>query len=247
VIDYDSELRSHYPHLRAAAAIAAGERVLDVGCGAGESTRDAARAAAPAPVLGIDISEALLAQARARSEGIANVRFVLADAQTHPFADGEFDVAISRFGTMFFADPAVAFANLARALRPGGRLAMLVWQAYERNTWVREVDRAVGAEPDTSEAFSLGDPATVRRLLAGFDDIGFDEVREPVFYGPDAAAAVAFVSAFQSTHDALAAMGPDEATAARERLRALMEAHRTPEHGVALDSRAWIVTARRAP
>jgi SAM-dependent methyltransferase len=247
VIDYDSELRSHYPHLRAAAAIAARERVLDVGCGAGESTRDAARAAAPAPVLGIDVSEALLAQARERSEGIHNVSYVLADAETHPFGEGEFDVAISRFGTMFFADPGAAFSNIARALRPGGRLVMLVWQAYERNMWVTEVDRAVGAPPGSSEAFSLGDPDTVRRLLAGFDDIGFDEVHEPVFYGPDAAAAVEFVSAFQSTHDALAAMGPDEARAARDRLHALMDSHRTPDHGVALDSRAWIVTARRAP
>jgi len=244
VIDYDGELRAVYPHLRRAAAVARGERVLDIGCGAGETTRDAARAATPGAVLGVDVSEALLAQARQRSEGIGNVSYVLADAETHPFPEAVFDVAISRCGTMFFADPAAAFANLRRALRPGGRLAMLVWQAYERNPWVTEIDRALGVSPAPSEAFSLGDPAVVREVLAGFEDIRLSEIREPVFYGEDGAAAVAFVSAFQSTSDALAAMTPDEAARATARLRALMDAHRTGD-GVALESRAWVVSASR--
>jgi SAM-dependent methyltransferase len=244
VIDYDGELRALYPHLREAAAVTRGERVLDVGCGAGQSTRDAARAAAPGPVVGVDVSEALLDQARTRSAGLANASYVLADAQTHPFPAAEFDVAISRFGTMFFADPPAAFANIARALRPGGRLVMLIWQAYERNAWVTEIDRALGAAPPPSEAFSLGDPAIVREVLAGYGDVRLEEVREPVFYGDDGEAAVEFVSAFKSTSDALAPMAPAEAERALARLRALMDAHRT-DAGVAFDSRAWIVTARR--
>jgi SAM-dependent methyltransferase len=244
VIDYDGELRALYPHLRTAAAIAAGERVFDIGCGADQTTRDAARAAAPGPVLGVDVSEALLEQARRRSEGLANVSYVLADAQTHPFPD-EFDVAISRFGTMFFADPVAAFANIARALRPGGRLVMLIWQAEERQEWAAEIDRALGGLSTGGGlgAFSLGEPATVRRMLAGFRDIRFEDVREPVFYGDDSAAAVEFVSAFQSTSDAFAAMAPDEAERALARLRALMDEHQT-DAGVAFDSAAWIVTAR---
>jgi SAM-dependent methyltransferase len=248
VIDYDSELRAHRPHLRAAAAVSAGDRVLDIGCGAGESTRDAARAAAPGHVLGIDVSEALLEQARARSDGLGNVSYVLADAQTHPFANGEFDVAISRFGTMFFADPVAAFANIAGALRPGGRLVQLVWQPWERNEWVSEIARALGGPRDASGAFSLGEPATAGEILerAGFSDVRFDEVREPVFYGPDVAAALEFVSQFQSTRDALTAMAPADADRAVERLRRLLDEHRTAEHGVAFDSRAWIITARRA-
>ena len=247
MIDYDSELRALYAHLREAAAVARGERVLDIGCGAGESTRDAARAAAPGSVLGVDVSDALLEQARRRSDGVINVSYVLADAQTHPFPDARFDVAISRFGTMFFADPVAAFANIARALRPQGRLAMLVWQAKERQEWVTEIDRALGGPAETGglDPFSFGDPETVTNILAGFRDIRFEAVHEPVFYGADAAAAVEFVSAFQSTHDALSAMAPDDAQRARERLLALMDEHRTPEHGVAFESRAWIITARR--
>ena len=218
--------------------------MLDIGCGAGETTRDAARAAAPGRVLGIDVSEALLEQARRRSEGLANVSYVLADAQTHPFPDREFDVAISRFGTMFFADPAAAFANVGRALRPRGRLVMLIWQAYERNEWVAEIDRALGGQRLGSDAFSLADPATVRSVLDGFRDVRLDEVREPVFYGPDAAAALDFVSAFQGTRDALAQMAPDEADRARDRLRQVLEDHRTANDGVAFASAAWLVTAR---
>jgi SAM-dependent methyltransferase len=247
VIDYDSELRALYGHLRAAAAVAQGDRVLDIGCGAGESTRDAARAAAPGPVLGIDLSEALLEQARARSEGLANVSYVLADAQTHPFTDGRFDIALSRFGTMFFVDPVAAFANIGRALRPGGRLVQLVWQTRERQEWALEIARALGGPVDSGglDPFSLGEPATLRRVLAGFQDIEFEDIREPVFYGPDAAAGVEFVLAFQTTQDALAAMSPEDAERTLARLRALMDDHCTAEHGVAFDSRAWIVTARR--
>jgi ubiquinone/menaquinone biosynthesis C-methylase UbiE len=250
VIDYDSELRAHHPHLVAAAAVGPGERVLDIGCGAGETTRDAGRAAAPAPVLGVDVDERLLELARRRTDGLDNVSYVRADAQVHPFASEQYDVAISRFGTMFFADPPAAFANIARGLRPGGRLVMLVWQAHERNEWVSEIDRVLGGAPQPSglDAFSLGDPATTKRLLtdAGFGDLQLGDVQEPVFYGSDSAAALEFVRGFQSTRDALAALSADDAERALERLRELLEAHRTPDAGVAFDSRAWIVSGRRA-
>jgi SAM-dependent methyltransferase len=243
VIDYDGELRALYPHLRAAAAVAPGERVLDIGCGAGQTTRDAARAAAPAPVLGIDISEALLARAR-DAEGPENVTYVRGDAQTHQFPEAGYDLAISRFGTMFFADPAAAFANIRRALRPGGRLVQLVWQARERNDWAAEIDRALGGPPVPEEAFSLGEPDVARGLLDGFREVEFEEVREPVFYGPDAAAALELVSAFRATAEALARMTPADADDALERLRTMLDAHRGAD-GVALGARAWVITARR--
>jgi SAM-dependent methyltransferase len=225
MVDHDAELEAYDPHLRAAAAIRPGERVLDVGCGAGRTTRDAGRAAAPGEVLGIDVSAPALERARERND-LGNVTYEQGDAQTHPFAPGRFDVAISRFGTMFFSDPVAAFANVGRSLRTGGRLAMLVWQQRERNEWAL----ALGVDP---EPYSLGDAAAAERILAaaGLDDIGFEDVREPVFFGSDADAALAFVTPFARAIPA-------------GRLRETLAAH-AGEDGVTFDSRAWLVTARR--
>jgi ubiquinone/menaquinone biosynthesis C-methylase UbiE len=186
---YDAELRAHQKRFRAAYGISPGNEVLDVGCGAGLTTREAARAAAPGRVVGIDISERMLELARkaTAAEGVGNVVYQLGDAQTHPFAPGAFDVAISRFGTMFFADPAAAFANIATALRPSARLALLVWQRSEDNEWAQAIDGALGdaAQPPSPgvDPFSLSDAEATARLLerAGFDALRFEAVREPVF------------------------------------------------------------------
>jgi SAM-dependent methyltransferase len=219
---FDEEMRPHNERLRAAAAIRPGERVLDVGCGAGQTSIEAARAGGH--VLGVDVSTRMLERARQRAEG--SVEFVLADAQTHPFEPASFDVVISRCGLMFFADPAAAFANIRRALRPGGRLVGLIWQRYEDNEWATALD--VSPEP-----FSLGDPETTRALLerAGFRDVSFEDVSEPVFYGDDIDAAFAWANWF-------APLGEDE-------LRELLVAHRTRD-GVLFGSRAWIVSATSA-
>jgi len=108
-----------------AAQLQGGERVLDVGCGCGATTLAAARAIAPnGEVVGADLSEPMIdvARRRAADAGVDNVAFVQADAQTHDFGAPTFDVVMSRFGTMFFADPAAAFANIASSMGPGGRL-----------------------------------------------------------------------------------------------------------------------------
>src|SRR3954454_22414756 len=104
---YDLEMRAHHEHLRAAYGIRAGDEVLDIGCGTGLTTREAARAAAPGRVLGVDVSERMLGRARqvTAAERVGNVRYELGDAQVHRFDPAGFDVAISRFGTMFFSDP----------------------------------------------------------------------------------------------------------------------------------------------
>src|SRR4051812_13241754 len=143
---YDAELRAHHEHLRAAYGISPGDEVLDIGCGTGLTTREAARAAAPGRVVGIDVSERMLERARkvTAAERLDNVRYELGDAEVHRFHPVAFDVAISRFGTMFFSDPAAAFANIAAAVRPGGRLVLLVWQRQEDNEWVRAIDAALG-------------------------------------------------------------------------------------------------------
>jgi SAM-dependent methyltransferase len=218
---FDQEMRRHNDRLRAAAAIQRGERVLDVGCGAGQTSLEAARAGGR--VLGVDVSERMLERARQRAEG---VEFVLADAQVHPFERASFDVVISRCGLMFFADPDAAFRNIASALRPGGRLVGLIWQRYEDNEWATALN--VSRAP-----FSLGDPEATRALLerAGFRDVAFEDVTEPVFYGDDVDTAFAWANWFSP-------LGEDE-------LRDLVAAHRTPD-GVLFGSRAWIVSATSA-
>src|SRR3954452_15433415 len=143
---YDAELRAHHEHLRAAYGISPGDEVLDIGCGTGLTTREAARAAAPGRVVGVDVSERMLEWARqvTAAERLDNVRYELGDAQVHRFEPAGFDVAISRFGTMFFADPAAAFANIAAALRPQARLVLLVWQSGERNEWDQAIAASLG-------------------------------------------------------------------------------------------------------
>ena len=217
---YDQEMRAHNERLRGASAVRSGDRVLDVGCGAGQTTLEAARVAAH--VLGVDVSERMLERARQRAAGAENVKFVLGDAQSHPFEPAGFDLAISRCGLMFFADPVAAFANIRRALRPGGRLVGLIWQRYEDNEWATEL--RLSPEP-----FSLGDPDATRELLerAGFRDVGFEDVNEPVFFGDDVEAAFAWASRFASVQAG--------------ELRELLAAHAT-EDGIVLDSRAWILT-----
>ena len=180
---YDAELRAHHEHLRAAYGISAGDEVVDIGCGTGLTTREAARAAAPGRVVGVDVSERMLERARqlTAAERLDNVWYELGDAQVHRFDAAGFDVAISRFGTMFFADPAAAFANIAAALRPGARLVLLVWQRREDNEWMRAIDAALGDAAQSpqpgADPFSLGDAEATAGILegAGFDGIRFEE------------------------------------------------------------------------
>jgi SAM-dependent methyltransferase len=169
----------------------------------------------------------------------------------HRFDPAGFDVAISRFGTMFFSDPAAAFANIAAALRPRARLALLVWQPHEHNEWARAIDAALGdaARPPRpgADPFSLGDAAATAGILegAGFDCARFEDVHEPVLYGRDVDAALAVVRGFQDTSAALASLSDGEAARTVERLREMLAAHYSDERGVVLDSRSWLITARR--
>ncbi|MGW0555794.1 class I SAM-dependent methyltransferase [Streptomyces sp. NPDC002926] len=144
---FDLALRGYRTRFLAAAGIAAGDQVLDIGCGTGETTRDAARRASRGRALGVDLSDAMLrvARQRAAAEGLHNAAFVHADAQVHPFPAAAFDVAVSRTGTMFFADPVAAFRNICGALRPGGRLVQLVWQPPAGNEWFLSFTRALAA------------------------------------------------------------------------------------------------------
>ena len=243
-MNYDAELRLHAEVLRRACAIAATERVLDIGCGTGQTTRDAARAASAGSALGVDVSAPMIARARelAAAENLRNVRFEHDDAQVHSFPPQGFDVAISRFGTMFFADPVAAFRNIRAALDSHGRLVMMVWQSHESNEWSIAIQQGA-ARP--SDAFSLADPSTVEEILdaAGFAQPTFQDVREPVYYGDSVEAAFDWVGRFQVTRELLQSLDVVAAERARERLRKTLAKHYR-EDGVWFDSRAWIVTAR---
>ena len=252
---YDAELRRHNEVLRRACGVQLHDHVLDIGCGTGQTTRQAARTAQAGSALGVDISAPAIERARelARAEGLRNVTFEHADAQVHRFPQERFDLAISRFGTMFFDDPVAAFANIRRALRPAGRLVMMVWQAHERNEWDVAIRQSLGgAEGPVAVAsagpdpFSLADPPTVKEILqaAGFADVTFTDVHEPVYYGPDVAAALDWVRGFTCTSEVLKRLDPAAAARAVERLREALAAHLSDD-GVWFNSRAWIITARR--
>jgi SAM-dependent methyltransferase len=236
-----------------AARIATADRVLDVGCGTGATSRAAARQASDGSVLGVDLSDRMLDVARAAAdrEGLRNVRFEQVDAQIHPFDEGAFDVAVSRTGAMFFGDAPAAFGNLARALRPGGRLVLLVWQPLPRNEWVQAFFTALAAgrdlpapPPDAPSPFSLGDPDRVRRLLtgAGFAEPEIEGLEEPMYFGADADDAHGFIAGLLGWM--LEGLDVHGRARALDALRDTMEEHETGD-GVLYRSATWLVTTQR--
>jgi SAM-dependent methyltransferase len=181
---------------RALAALAPrpGERILDIGCGGGETALDLARAVAPdGTVLGVDLSAAVLEFARRAADRCARLRFIQADAQVFQFEPGSFDAAFSRFGVMFFADPAAAFINIRRGLKPNGRLAFVCWRALEENPLDILPLRAASPylppqpyhHPDAPGPFAFADANRVRGVLAkaDFGDIEINAHDEQVGSG----------------------------------------------------------------
>ncbi|MFW6205579.1 MAG: class I SAM-dependent methyltransferase, partial [Actinomycetota bacterium] len=166
-----------------AADLQPGERVLDVGCGFGTTTVEAAERVAPhGAAVGIDVAPQLLETARKRAAGIGNISWLQGDAQVHPFEPASYDVVISRFAAMLFDDPPTAFANLHRALRPGGRLSFVCWQDPTKVEWIAVAIAAavpvVGRPPDLGEPgapgpFAFGDGERARKLVSagGFSDV----------------------------------------------------------------------------
>ncbi|MCW2915872.1 MAG: methyltransferase type 11 [Actinomycetia bacterium] len=239
--------------LLAAAAIADGDRVLDVGCGAGQTTRLAARTAGRGAVVGFDLSAPMLERARALAvdEGIANVTFEQGDAQVHPFPGGGFDVAISRFGIMFFADPVAAFANIGRALRPGGRLAFVSMAEPRRNDWIQvsEAMRQHVTMPDFQVGagmFSLADPERIDEVLtgAGLAEVTSTPVESPMNWGRDAGDAADLLTGSGPARFMLSQVDRATAGRARDAVTAALRAYEEPG-GVVLRGAAWVVTATR--
>lgn len=252
---YDALLAPHGDVLLAAAAPAPGERVLDIGCGCGSTTVRAARAVGPdaGRALGVDISQVMIDMARTRAgeAGIGNVEFRLGDVETADLGRAEFDLAISRYGVMFFDDPVRAFANIRTAVRPGGRLAFVCWAERARNEhWTLPFDAIAphldlaAPEADATGPFSLADPDHVQTILtrAGWTDIEISAVREPLRVGRDAEDAVGFETSDPSTAADLAAAEPAAATAAVTALRTAFAARERPD-GVWVAAAAWLVRA----
>jgi SAM-dependent methyltransferase len=232
-----------------------GENVLDIGCGCGDVTILAARAAGRGQALGADFSRIQVAEARrlAAAAGVANARFEVADVQVHPLGAGIFDVALSKFGLMFFEDPAAAFGNVRRALRRGGRLAFLCWRAREENpcftTGFADAAAVLGLRepPGPNAAFSFADPARVGALLgsAGFGGLEFARVDEPMLVGRDVADVLECERASPGAAEVLAGLSPAQAAGLAEQVRDRLMAYATPG-GVVMPGAAWLVTARAA-
>lgn len=236
-----------------AARIQDGDSVLDVGCGCGDMTILAARAAGGGRALGADFSRIQIAEARrlAAAGGVANVRFEVADAQVHPFGAGAFDVLLSSFGVMFFDDPAAAFANLRKALRRGGRLAVLCWRTREENpaftTGFAEAAAVLGlrGRPGPPAALSLASPGRVGALLsgAGFGGIECAPADEPMLIGRDIDDVLGYERASPGASEVLAGLSPAQAAELTGQVRARLAPYASPE-GVIMPGAAWLVTAR---
>ena len=244
--------------LLGAARLAPGERVLDVGCGCGATTIEAARLTGGAPgpagcAVGLDLSRPMLEVARrlAIADGVDNVAFVQCDAQTSPLRRASYDAMISSFGVMFFADPAAAFSRLAAALRRGGRLAFLCWQPDLSNDIFRiplDAFRAYAPLPEPVNAERFTDPRWVTNLLsdAGWRHVRVDAVDEPAWMGSDVEDVMGYVRDMTIIRRLVGTLG-DAALAGRvlDDMAGTYAAHERPG-GVWVNAAAWLVTARAA-
>jgi SAM-dependent methyltransferase len=250
---YDRSVRDYHRPFLAAARIQEGDRVLDIGCGNGQTTRDAAALATDGEAVGVDLSEQLVENARriAVAQGVGNATFIHADAQVYPFEPARFDVAISRTGAMFFGDPVAAFSNIRRALRPGGRLTLLVWQELACNEWIASFLDALTAgrpaQPPSADApgpFSLAAPDRVHAVLgaAGFAGIELEDRQEPMWFGQHTEEAYSFVTSLGLVRWLLGQLDETDRSTALDALRHTIDQHANAA-GVRYDSAAWIVTA----
>jgi SAM-dependent methyltransferase len=239
--------------LFAAAAILARDRVLDIGCGTGHATRLAARQAMSGQVVGIDLSEPMLARARAAAAvgGLPNVAFEQGDAQVHPFPADSYDVAISRGGVMFFADPVAAFTNIRRALRGGGRLVFISPQEGRVDGDYAHAFAALGPlmrgpSPAQRGMGSLSDPARIHEVLtaAGYTQVATTPVDVPVVWGHTADDAVDFYFSLGPVRFNLAEVDRATVERVRDEVRSALRAYETP-HGVRLRGAIWVTTAVR--
>lgn len=255
---YDEINRVFGEALIDAAHLAPGEVVLDIGCGAGAIAVEAARRVPPGgSVLAVDISPDLLAVARDRAAnaGVEGVEFVEADAAGYPYDEDAFDVLVSRNGLMFFDDPAAALTNLARALRPGGRIAFTAPQSLDRNPWIMVAGAAAaphvgipaGVAPGQPGPLGLADRSLIAGLLerAGFTAVEIVELTGSMCIGTDVEDAVAFIRSIPMVDDLLSGAPAAKQAAAIKAVGHALADHVTPDGVVIQGNGAWLVTGRR--
>ncbi|MCV0394324.1 MAG: class I SAM-dependent methyltransferase [Rhizobiaceae bacterium] len=236
-----------------------GDRVVDVGCGFGDTAIELARRVGPSgSVLGVDCCDAFLEYGRndAAKAGVPNVEFVEADVQTYPFRP-EFDFCFARFGTQFFENPVAALRNMRTSLKPGGTMTMIVWRDIADNPWLGlpksiitdflpqpgDDARSCGPGP-----FSMADSGVVAKQLeiAGYERVEFERIDAPLLVGRDPDEAVEFQLAIGPAGEVFREAG-ELAQQRREDIVAALKRelsrHETPE-GIVLGSSSWMVTGK---
>src|SRR4051794_31127837 len=245
-------LRRHPPR--------AGERVVDIGCGFGDSAQEIAGLVGPeGAVLGVDAAPRFIAAAtsEAAEAGVANVSFAVVDVQAQPLP-GPFDVAFARFGTMFFANPVAALRNVRESLLPGGRLCVVVWRRKIDNAWLyraQEIVERFVQRPDEYDEptcgpgpFSMADADTVSQqlLIAGFENVAFERCDLPLLIGHDVDEAVEMVTALGPAGEILRLQGDRAAHLHEEIFAALREGladYADADGRIIAPASTWIVTA----
>jgi len=248
----ESMLSELSDHLVARAAARPGEHVLDIGCGGGVTSAALADGVGETGnVVGADISEVILEVARDRYRGRSNLTFTTADAGTHPFPEGSFDLITSRFGVMFFPQPEQAFANIRKAGKRGGRIVFMCWRPIAENPWMGAavaaaftvLPRPEKPDLDAPGPFSLSQPEKIERILAGagFDDISISPVDEDANLGA-LDLALDFLTKMGPAAEPLKEASASDRSAAIAAMRGAMEPYDT-DNGVVMGTATWLVEA----
>ncbi|MBQ0718923.1 MAG: methyltransferase domain-containing protein [Gammaproteobacteria bacterium] len=255
----EASLKPFGQQAMAAGAIEAGQRILDIGFGCGESAIElAGKVGSKGQVHGVDISVAMVeaAEKKAATKGVTNVTFECADAQTSAFAANAYDFVFSRFGVMFFDDPITAFKNIYAALKPGGRLAFICWAPRDQNAWVglplqvvaKHLSLPTPPGIDEPGPFSLSEESRVSGVLnaAGFADIAVKPYETAFVLGDNIDEALSFLMQLAPSGSAINNAEADEATRARigVDMAAMLKSH-DGDKGVSMGAAALLVTARK--
>ena len=240
------------------AAPKAGERVIDIGCGSGATVLAlAARVGPSGYVLGADVSKPSVEKGRERiaAAGVHQAEIILCDVSTHIFPANSFDLVFSRFGVMFFADPIATFANIRKAMKPDGRVALAVFRTSQENKWATAALASVRhllppitpPGPEEPGQFSWADAARVHRILetAGFQGVSLTprDPGMPLAGRGGAAEAAAFMFRVGPIVRATSGASERQKKEVRRALEAFFRSHEGPQ-GIVFPGAFWIVTAR---